>query len=191
MKIRLSQSKCGSTVDRARRRSIDLPDHTFLQALHFRGAGGRFVIIATQVKEAVRYVQTQLVLKRGPEGARLALRRFRADHDLAMLERDDIRRASLIEEAAMKLRHPSVGYQRDADFVELRQRISFPSWKFRALLECGIRETLERTQFDHDRSLPVPNYYCRHEGRISGERRLPACTSRQLAETHRSTNRSS
>src|SRR3977135_2784914 len=56
MKIRLSQSKCGSTVDRALRHSIDLLDHTFLQALHFRGAGWRLVIGATQVKEAMRDV---------------------------------------------------------------------------------------------------------------------------------------
>src|SRR4030081_1358866 len=56
MKIRLSQSKCGSTVDRALRRSIGLPDHAFLQAFHFRGAGGRLIVVAAQVKEAMRDV---------------------------------------------------------------------------------------------------------------------------------------
>src|SRR5437762_12187837 len=56
IKIRLSQSKCGSTVDRA----PHLRDERFLDAFHFRGEGGRLVIVAAQVKETVRDVRTQL-----------------------------------------------------------------------------------------------------------------------------------
>lgn len=132
MKIRLSQSKSGSTVDRARHRSIDFLNHPFLQAPHFRGAGGRFVIVATQVKEAMCDIQMQFVFKRCLEGARLALRRFRADHDFAMLERDDVCWASLIKEAAVKVCNPSVGYQSDAHFVEPREAAPFSRSKFQA-----------------------------------------------------------
>jgi hypothetical protein len=85
-----------------------------------------------QVKEAMRDIQTQLILKRCLEGACLALRRFRADHDLAMLKRDDVRWAPLIKKAAVKIRNPPVGYERDAHFVELRQCFGFPSRKFEA-----------------------------------------------------------
>ena len=120
MKIRLSQSKSGSTVDRAPRRSIDLFDHPFLQALHFRGAGGRLVIVATQVKEAVCNVQMQLVLDRCPEGERLTPGSLRAHENLAMLERDDIGGTSLIKEAAVKVCNQPIGYQRDAHFAQLR-----------------------------------------------------------------------
>jgi hypothetical protein len=132
MKIRLSQSNSGSTVDRARRRAIDLLDHTFLQALHFCSAGVGFVIVAPQMKEAVHYVETQLVLKRCPEGARVAARRFRTDHDLAMLKRDDVCRASLIKEAAVKVRNPPIGYQSDAHLAEPREAAPFSRSKFQA-----------------------------------------------------------
>src|ERR1700704_6387326 len=71
MKIRLSQSKCGSTVDQV-----------FLQALHFLSAGGRLVVVAAQVKEAMRDVETQLAFKRCAKYSRLSPRRFHADHDL-------------------------------------------------------------------------------------------------------------
>src|SRR2546421_6815364 len=56
MKIRLSQSKCGSTVDR----TLHLRDQCFLDAFHFRGARGRLVIVAAQVKKTVGDVETQL-----------------------------------------------------------------------------------------------------------------------------------
>jgi len=46
-------------------------DEIFLQALHLSGAGARLVIIATQVKQAVRDVEKELVLEGGSEGARL------------------------------------------------------------------------------------------------------------------------
>jgi hypothetical protein len=80
----------------------------------------------------MRDVDTQFVLKRGPEGARLALRRFRTDHDLTVLERDNVRRAALIQEAKVKFRNPAVRYQRDAHFLELRQCVWPSRWKFQA-----------------------------------------------------------
>src|SRR3989440_9597266 len=56
IKIRLSQSKCGSTVDRA----LHLRDERFLAAFHFRGAGGRLALLGPQVNQALPPVQTQL-----------------------------------------------------------------------------------------------------------------------------------
>jgi hypothetical protein len=110
----------------------DFGHHTFLQALHFRGAGGRFVIVAKQVKEAMRDIQTQLVFKRCAKRSRLALRRFRADHDLAMLKRDDVCWATLIKKAAVKVCNSSIGYQNDVHFVEPREAALFSRSKFQA-----------------------------------------------------------
>jgi hypothetical protein len=112
----------------------DFGHHTFLQALHFRGAGGCLVIVATEVEEAMRDIQTQLVFKRCPEGARLASRRLGADHDLAMLKRDDVCWATLIKKAAVKVCNSSVGYQNDVHFVELREAALFSRSKFQAFL---------------------------------------------------------
>ena len=99
------------------RDSIHLRNELFLQALHLRSARTRLVIVASQVKEAVRDVETELVLERGSERARLAPRRFRANHDFAMLKRDDVGGACFIEKASMKFSHPPVGNQNDAHFV--------------------------------------------------------------------------
>jgi hypothetical protein len=111
----------------------DFGHEVFLHTLHFRGAGGRFVIVAAQMEETVRDIQMQFVFERCLERARLALRRFRADHDLAMLKRDDIRWAQFIEEAAVKVCNPSVGYQSDIHFVEPGEATPFPRSKVQAL----------------------------------------------------------
>ena len=121
MKIRLTQSKSGSTGPIER--SPDLRNELFLQPLHLGGAWAGLVIVTSQVKEAVRDVETELVFQRCPESAGLAARHFRADHDLAVLKRNDIRGARFTEEAAMKLGHASIGNQNDADFLELRQHV--------------------------------------------------------------------
>jgi hypothetical protein len=144
MKIRLSQSNCGSTADQV-----------FLQALHFRGAGGGLIVIAAQVKEAMRDVETQLVFKRCAKRSRLSLRHFRADHDLAMLERDDVGWPSFIKEPLMKLRNPSVGHQSDNHFVELRQCFSFPSRKFEARGQSVFGKMLQRPRIDPNHPLAV------------------------------------
>jgi hypothetical protein len=156
MKIRLSQSKCGSTVDQV-----------FLQALHFLCARGRLVVVAAQVKEAMRDVETQLAFKRCAKHSRLSPRRFHADHDLAMLERDDVRGTALIKEATMKLCNPTVGHEGNAHFAQLRENVWLSRWKFQAFLQHVLRETLKGLQLNRDRSLPAPNRYRRHARRIS------------------------
>ena len=120
MKIRLSQSKCRSTADRASRRAINLVGHTFLQPLHLRRTCGRFVIVTAEVKETVRDIQMQLVLKRCLESAGLTPGSLRAHEYLAMLERDDIGGTGCVKEAKVKLRNPPVGDQNDIDFFKRR-----------------------------------------------------------------------
>src|SRR5438067_1563099 len=104
MKIRLSQSKCGSTVDRALR----LRDERFLDAFHFRGAGGRLVIVATQVKETVGDVETQLPVQRRTETASLTFRGLGADEYFSVLKRDDVGGTAFVEKPSMDRRHPPV-----------------------------------------------------------------------------------
>jgi hypothetical protein len=48
---------------RVAERSIHLRNQSFLEALHFSGAWARLIIVATQMKEAVREVETELVLE--------------------------------------------------------------------------------------------------------------------------------
>jgi hypothetical protein len=81
------------------------------------------------MEEAMGDVQVQLVFERCPESARLAQRCLRANHDLAMLKRDDVGRAFFVEEAAVKLRNPSVGYQRNAHFARLLEIVWLSRWK--------------------------------------------------------------
>jgi len=90
----------------------------FLEPLHFGGAGGCLVIKTAEMKKPVRDVETELVLERGAERARLAPRRFRANHDFAMLKRDDVRGARFIEKASMQVGHAPVGNQNDAHFTQ-------------------------------------------------------------------------
>ena len=73
------------------------------------GAGCGFVIKATEMKEAMHEVETQLECHRGSEGARLALRRFGTDHDLAVLKGDDVGRARFVEEPLVQPGHAPVG----------------------------------------------------------------------------------
>ena len=146
MKIRLSQSKCGSTVDRALRRamlstgahiayraaerSIHLPRQAFLKALHFGGAGGCLVIKTSEMKKPMRNVETQLVLERRAKRPRLAPRCFRADHNLAMLESDDVSGTGFVEKAPVQVGHATIGNKDDTNFSHLRKHFSFPSRKF-------------------------------------------------------------
>jgi hypothetical protein len=126
MKIRLSQSKCGSTG------ALNLRHELLLHAFHFRSPAGRFVIKASEMEKAVRYVETQLMRERGPESPRLAPGCFHADYDFAVLESDHVGRARFIEEALVELGHTPVGNQSYVHFVELRQHLPFPCWKFEA-----------------------------------------------------------
>jgi hypothetical protein len=107
MKIRLSQSKCGSTG--RIQRSPDPGHELLLDAFHFGSAGRSFVIKAKQMKEAMRNVETQLEVHRGSKGTRLALRRFGTDHDLAVMKCDDVGRARFIKETLVELGHAPVG----------------------------------------------------------------------------------
>lgn len=138
MKIRLSQSKSGSTE------ALNLRHELLLQTFHFRSAGGRLVIKASKMKEAVRNVETQLVLERGPERARLATGSFRADDDFAVLESNHVGGAGFIEEAAMKLRNSSIGNEDGGYFLEHGQLIRFPLPEFQTLLQSALRKFTER-----------------------------------------------
>ena len=153
MKLRLSQSKCGSTgrIDR----SANLRNELFLDAFHFRRAGGSFIIKPAEMKQAVRNVQTQLVLERCPKGPRLAPRRFHAEHHLAVLECDDISRSRFGEETLMQLAHPPIRNQDDAHVAQRREHFSFAPGQVEAREQSAVGKVLERPQFDPHHSLAV------------------------------------
>jgi hypothetical protein len=107
MKIRLSQSKCGSTG--RIERSLDLGNELLLDAFHFGGSNRSRIVEPMEMKEAVGDVETQFEFQGGSEGARLALRRLGTDHDLAVLKCDDIGRARFIKETLVQFGHATVG----------------------------------------------------------------------------------
>ena len=165
MKIRLSQSKCGSTG--RIQRSLDPGHELLLGAFHFGGASRGFVIKAKQVKEAMHDVEAQLEFHRGSEGARLALRRFDTDHDLAMLKRDDVRRTRFIKETLMQFGHAPVGNQDNVYLFESCKHAGFPSRQLQTFGQGELRETLETRQFNPHPALPITNRYRRHR-HVSG-----------------------
>ena len=155
MKLRLSQSKSGSTD------ALNLRHELLLHAFHFRSPGRRFVIKASEMKEAVRNVETQLVLERRPERAGLAPGCFHADHDFAVLESDHVSRAGFIEEAAMKLRNSPIGNEDDVYFTGFRKHVLLPSSKLQTFDESYSREVLKRIHPNRHRPLPIRNGYRR------------------------------
>jgi hypothetical protein len=110
MKLRLTQTKSGS-------RQGD--EDSFLNAFHLCSADRRFVVEAVKVKKSMNNIETQLVSDGGSKFAGLPFRGFGADHDLAVLERDDVGGIGLVHEPSVKLRDPSVGNQ---DHVHLGKR---------------------------------------------------------------------
>ncbi|MEY2496981.1 MAG: hypothetical protein QOD12_537 [Verrucomicrobiota bacterium] len=145
-----------SRPNRAAERSIH---QFFLGAFHFRRAAVILIVKAVQMKETMRDVQTQFVFKRCPEGARLALRCFCADHDLTMLERDDVRRARFIKEATVKRCYPSIRYQDNVDFAQLREAAISSCSKLQAFRQGHFCECLQRIQANRHGALPIPNRY--------------------------------
>jgi len=115
MKIRLSQSKCGSTG--RIERSLDLGNELLLDAFHFGGTALGRIIEPMEMKETVDDVETQLEFHRRSEGARLAFRRFGTDHDLPVLKGDDVGGARFIEETLVQLGHATVGNEDDVYLV--------------------------------------------------------------------------
>src|ERR1043165_5717410 len=117
MKLRLSQSKCGSTVIAGLAGAGH--DH-LLNALHFGCAGWGFIVESVKMKESMRNVEAQLVIKRGSKFPGLALRGLDADDDLAVLKRNHVRRARVVHEPPVNFGNPFVGNKRHFDFLEIR-----------------------------------------------------------------------
>lgn len=72
-----------------------------------------------QMKEAMRDIETELMIECRPEAPRLASGGLGADKNLAMLKRDHVGGARLLKKAAMQFRHAAVGNEDDAYFPQL------------------------------------------------------------------------
>jgi len=146
MKLRLTQSKSGSRHGR---------DELFLQTLHLRGAGGGFVVEPVKMEETVDNVETQLVSDGGSEFSGLSFCRLSADHDLTVLEGDDIGWIGLVHEPAMQFRDPSVG---DKDDVHLRKSMKlsrFTPRNFQTLVNRARREIAQRREIEANQPLTI------------------------------------
>jgi len=146
MKLRLTQSKCGSRQG---------GDELFLQAFHLRGAGARLVVEPLKMEEPVNNVETQLVPDGGSEFSGLSFCGFGADHDLTVLEGDDVGRTGLVHEPAMQFRDPSVG---DKDHVHLGrsfQLARFAAGNFQTLVQRAHREVAQRREMETNQPLTI------------------------------------
>ena len=111
MKTRLPQAEAGST---GRPSYSDRSHDLFLGALHFGRGAGILIIKTAQMKKAMRDIELQLMLERGPEAPRLASRGFRADKNLAVLKSDHVGGSRLLKKAPMQFRHAAIGNENDA-----------------------------------------------------------------------------
>jgi hypothetical protein len=155
MKIRLTQSKSGSTG------ALNLRHELLLHAFHFRGAGSGFVVEPTQVKQTVGNVETQLVLERCAKRARLAPRCFHTDDDFAVLESDHVGGTGFIEKAAMKLSDPTIGHEDHVYSTDIRQRVLSPASKLQTFDDGRFREILQRSDSQRNSALTIQERYRR------------------------------
>src|ERR1700748_336417 len=116
MKLSVTQSKW-----RSRQRRAD----PFLHAFHLRRSGRSFVVETAEMKETVHKVEPQLVGNGRPVLARVALRGLDADHDVAVLKCEHVRRLRFVHELLVDLGNASVGHQRDGDFRQPFQHTRF------------------------------------------------------------------
>ena len=99
-------------------------------------------------------IKAQFVGERGPVRSRLAMRRFHADENLAVLERDHVGRAGDSHEATVEFAHPAIGNEKDLNFLQTRQ-----AWTATPLAQAEgerpFRKSSERGPIERDLSLPI------------------------------------
>jgi hypothetical protein len=72
-----------------------------LPSLHPSSTGSRPIIESVQVQEPVDEIKLKLVFECGAKLSRLSSRSFRADENFAVLKRDHVGRARLIEKLSI------------------------------------------------------------------------------------------
>lgn len=167
MKIRLSQSKCGSTVDR----TLHLSDELFLRPFHLGGALHGRIVEPVEVKKTVRDVETQFLIQGRAETTSLTFRGLGADEYLSVLEGNDVRRTALVQKSPMDRRYSLVGEQDDVYLGKPGEHAPLSPRQGQALCHGAFREFAQNFQIDAEQPLPIRHGNAREcllSGHVSG-----------------------
>jgi len=149
---------------RAAERSIH---QLFLHTLHLGRARLRLVVIAMEMEEAMRDIETQLVVEGCPKLSGLAFRGLGADEYFPVLKRDHVGWAGFIHESRMNPRDPPIRNEDDVHLRKRRENAPFSARQFQAGIRDALRKLAQGRKPDVHHPLAVRQNNIHLSGRCS------------------------